>query len=169
MGATVVYQLRRTNQETYPAEHAVFWLVGAIYVLTLVYSFLLPRVLEIQQLHLFAWVQSAVDVVLVTLLVLATGYQESLFLFAYLLIIIEAAALLSRRHAFLFAAVCQVMLLGLLSASLLGWTRLWAFLRQPSPLELYDFLYVFLVYGSAFFWWRCCRAILRSFCVQAVN
>ncbi len=151
MGATVAYQLRRSAHEAYPAENAVFWLVGAVYVLTLLYSFLLPRLSEHRQLHGFAWIQSAVDVLLVTLLVLATGYQESLFLFAYLLIIIEAAALLSRRYAFLFAAICQVMLLGLLSASLLGWTRWLGFLRQPASLELYDFLYVFLVYGSAFF------------------
>ncbi|MCB9642839.1 MAG: PAS domain S-box protein [Myxococcales bacterium] len=151
MGATVAYQMRRSTQEIYPTENFVFWLVGAMYFFTLLYSFILPRLRSFALLERFATWQISGDLLLVTLLVLATGCQESLFLFAYLLVIIEASVLLSRKTTFLFAAVSQVMLLILLTASLLGWVKLLVFVRQPSPLEIYDFLYVLLVYGSAFF------------------
>ena len=151
MGATVAYQLRRYSSDLYPTENFVFWLVGATYFLTLVYSFLLPRLPTLQHLRSLAGVQIVGDLFLVSLLVLATGCQDSLFLFLYILVILEASMILARKTAFFFSFISLLMLALLLTVSLQGWLRTISFIRRPSVLEVYDFIYVLLVYGSAFF------------------
>src|SRR5437588_7996052 len=50
------------------------------------------------------------DVVMISLLVYATGLQESYFISLYLLVIIVASILFSRRIAFLAAATCFLLL-----------------------------------------------------------
>ncbi len=53
------------------------------------------------------------DVVMISLLVYSTGLQESYFIPLYLLAIIVASILFSRRIAFLIAAACFVLLAGM--------------------------------------------------------
>src|ERR1700738_4624959 len=50
------------------------------------------------------------DVVMISLLVYSTGLQEIYFILLYLLVIIVASILFSRRIAFLIAAICFVFL-----------------------------------------------------------
>src|SRR5216683_2809393 len=54
--------------------------------------------------------QVAGDVVMISLLVYSTGLQESYFISLYLLVIIVASILFSRRIAFLTAAICVLLL-----------------------------------------------------------
>src|SRR5437762_4616112 len=56
--------------------------------------------------------QVAGDVVMISLLVYATGLQESYFISLYLLVIIVASILFSRRIAFLVTATCFLLLAG---------------------------------------------------------
>src|SRR5258706_6784755 len=57
--------------------------------------------------------QVAGDVVMISLLVYSTGLQESYFILLYLLVIIVASILFSRRTAFLTAATCFLLLAGM--------------------------------------------------------
>src|SRR5207248_7160836 len=57
--------------------------------------------------------QVAGDVVMISALVYATGLQESYFISLYLLAIIVASILFSRRAAFITAAACVVFLGGM--------------------------------------------------------
>src|SRR5947208_77516 len=57
--------------------------------------------------------QVACDVVMISALVYATGLQESYFISLYLLAIIVASMLFSRRAAFITAAACVVCLGGM--------------------------------------------------------
>src|ERR1700736_4542690 len=57
--------------------------------------------------------QVACDVVMISALVYATGLQESYFISLYLLVIIVASILFSRRVAYAVAAVCVGFLGGL--------------------------------------------------------
>jgi len=57
--------------------------------------------------------QVAGDVVMVSLLVYSTGLRESYFISLYLLVIIVASILFSRRVAFLIAAACFLLLAGM--------------------------------------------------------
>src|SRR5579885_3011424 len=60
------------------------------------------------------------DVVLVSLLVYATGLQESRFIWLYLLVIIVASMLFSRRAAFLTTVTCLVLLGGTIALAQFG-------------------------------------------------
>lgn len=57
--------------------------------------------------------QVASDVIMVSLLVYATGLQDSYFLLLYLLVIIVASILFSRRMTFLTAVACLILLGGM--------------------------------------------------------
>src|SRR5436853_7833583 len=57
--------------------------------------------------------QVAGDVVMISLLVYSTGLQESYFISLYLLVIIVASILFSRRIAFLTAGTCLSLLAGM--------------------------------------------------------
>jgi two-component system sensor histidine kinase PilS (NtrC family) len=58
--------------------------------------------------------QVAGDVVMISLLVYSTGLQESYFILLYLLVIIVASILFSRRIAFLVTATCFLLLAGMI-------------------------------------------------------
>jgi two-component system sensor histidine kinase PilS (NtrC family) len=57
--------------------------------------------------------QVSTDVVVISALVYTTGLQESYFIFLYLLVIIVASILFSRRVAFITAGICLVILGGM--------------------------------------------------------
>lgn len=148
MGGTVVFQLRSLDRPTHPTENMVFWLVGLTYGLTLFYSILFPRVRHVQR---FTSIQLSLDLFLVSVLVLATGVHESIFLFMYLLVIIGAAVLLYRRGAFLFALGSLITLGLLLAGTIVEPFREWHLFRTVVTLRLPEFFYILTVYGMAFF------------------
>src|SRR6266566_4980557 len=83
----------------------IFWItLGILHIILLRW---LPRA---------GWhggLQVAGDVVMISLLVYSTGLQESYFIPLYLLVIIVASILFSRRIAFLAAATCLLLLAGM--------------------------------------------------------
>src|SRR5947208_13287319 len=80
----------------------VFWITLGILHLILL------RWLPQAQWH--GGLQVASDVLMISLLVYSTGLQESYFISLYLLVIIVASILFSRRIAFLTAATCFLIL-----------------------------------------------------------
>src|SRR6202158_3876235 len=77
--------------------------------------FFLPLILLrcLPQARWHGGLQVAGDVVMISLLVYSTGLQESYFILLYLLVIIVASILFSRRIAFLIAATCFLLLAGM--------------------------------------------------------
>jgi two-component system sensor histidine kinase PilS (NtrC family) len=83
----------------------IFWItVGTLHII-------LVRWLPRAKWH--APLQVACDVVMISAVVYATGLQESYFISLYLLVIIVASILFSRRVAFLTAGVCVALLGGM--------------------------------------------------------
>src|SRR5437879_1616428 len=83
----------------------VFWITLGILHLILL------RWLPHAQWH--GGLQITGDVVMISLLVYSTGLQESYFISLYLLVIIVASILFSRRIAFLTSATCFMTLAGM--------------------------------------------------------
>src|SRR5258706_12837204 len=75
--------------------------------------------------------QVAGDVVMISLLVDSTGLQESYFILVYLLVIIVASILFSRRIAFLTALTCFLSLARLNARAYVGGVRR-TFARLPT-------------------------------------
>lgn len=104
-GAAIFYLQGSINRTLIPP---LFLLIGASYAEALVSALLLKKILNT---NLFTQLQIAWDLLFVSVLIFLTGGVESVFSFAYLLVIVSASFLLSRRLTIL-AAVCAVILFG---------------------------------------------------------
>jgi len=83
----------------------IFWItLGVLYAVL---------VRWIPQARWHAPLQVGIDILLITAVVYVTGVQESYFISLYLLVIIVASILFSRRMAFVTASLCLVLLAGL--------------------------------------------------------
>jgi len=90
-------------------QHQSFFLPLIIFWITLGILFLI-LLRWVPQARWHGGLQVAGDVVMISLLVYSTGLQESYFILLYLLVIIVASILFSRRIAFLVTATCFLLL-----------------------------------------------------------
>lgn len=109
LGGAAVFYLRESVETSTVVP--ILFLIGVSYVQALV-SALLLRI--VRRLNLFAQVQIVWDLLFVTALILLTGGVESVFSFAYLLVIVSASFLLSRRQTVFAAASAAILFGGLL-------------------------------------------------------
>lgn len=82
---------------------AVYGLAVVIFLLSAIYAWLLKRTTQYLSL---AYVQIALDTVIVSLIIYITGGYSSIFSFLYLLVVIYSSILLSRRDSFIMAILC---------------------------------------------------------------
>jgi len=88
--------------------------------------------------------QVAGDVLMISLLIYSTGLQESYFISLYLLVIIVASILFSRRIAFLITAACFILLAGMTFLSYTGRIPL-TYSSPPTPESLRTWLVINLL------------------------
>jgi two-component system sensor histidine kinase PilS (NtrC family) len=95
--------------------------------------------------------QIAGDVFLVSLLVYTTGLQESRFIWLYLLVIIVASMLFSRRSAFITAAVCLALLGGMILLAQFGKIpRTYATVPASQGLRIWFLTNIFAFFAVAY-------------------
>ncbi|HWR91317.1 MAG TPA: histidine kinase dimerization/phospho-acceptor domain-containing protein, partial [Desulfobacterales bacterium] len=102
LGSTVFLEFSRPQAAEAAPLFILYSLVGCIFILSLVYAVIIRRVGNLQA---FAYVQTIIDSVLVTVIVHVTGGFASLFSFLYLVVIIYSSLLLPRRGTLLIAAL----------------------------------------------------------------
>jgi two-component system, NtrC family, sensor histidine kinase PilS len=93
-------------EPTSPVMAALFGLIAVTYGLTIVYAVLLSRT---ERLRLLGSTQVALDLLSTSVLVHLTGGVESVFVFLYLLAIVGAATVLSRRGAIASTAAAVLL------------------------------------------------------------
>ena len=104
VGTLVFIQRRYT---IYPFKTAyVYYFLLSVYCLTVVYWYLLKR---IQRLSLLAYLQTSVDILLVTALTYLTGGIDSGFSLLYHLAIISSSIILYRRGGYLSASLSSIL------------------------------------------------------------
>lgn len=109
LGGASIFYLRGNVATT--AVVPLLILIGVSYAQALCSALLLRFV---KRLNLFAQVQIVWDLLFVTALILMTGGVESVFSFAYLLVIVSASFLLPRRQTVFAAASAAILFGGLL-------------------------------------------------------
>ena len=110
LGASVFVQVKETKTAFGDIQTYHYFLIAAIYCITVVYVLLLKRLPNL--IH-FAILQLVVDAVLVTAIIYATGGIESIFSFLYILTIINGSIILYRKGG-MIAASSSSILYGLL-------------------------------------------------------
>ena len=141
-GAAVFYLKGDTNHPLIPP---LFLLIGIAYAEALISAFALKK---ISNIDLFAQLQIAWDLLFITVLILLTGGVESVFSFAYLLVIVSASFLLSRRLTVLAAACAVIMFGGILDLQFFNYLHAFNLFRSASDGTFFSTLFV---HGAAFF------------------
>ena len=104
VGTLIFIQRRYT---IYPFKTAyVYYFLLSVYCLTVVYWYLLER---IKRLHFLAYLQTSVDILLVTILTHLTGGIDSGFSLLYHLTIISSSIILYRRGGYLSASLSSIL------------------------------------------------------------
>lgn len=128
-----------------PAAPFLFLLLGISYLQALLSLLMLKWIVRF---HVFAQLQLIWDLLFVTLLILVTGALDSVFSFVYLLVIVSASLLLSRRDTIFAAASAAILFGGLLDLQYFGyleWLNIYS-TGVPGP-----FMYAVFVHVVAFF------------------
>ena len=127
LGATMLFDLDEMVKPSDPLQRFTLGLIIAVYVLTVLYALILPRIRR--HLALFAHLQLFGDVLLFAALVWGTGGTESVFSFIFSLTIINGSIILYRTGALVTATTSSLAFLGLallegsgLAGRAPGWT-----------------------------------------------
>ena len=103
LGSTVILQLSEDAALFSKPLLILYGLIAGILTLSLIYAVTLPK---IRGLTLFAYAQIAMDTLVVTMIVFATGGFLSFFSFLYLVVIIYSSVLLHRKGSMVMAVFC---------------------------------------------------------------
>jgi two-component system sensor histidine kinase PilS (NtrC family) len=105
LGSTIIFQLGTSDSFLATSLLVLYGLIGGIFLLSCIYIVLLAF---IRNNLLFAYLQVAVDTVIVTLILFVTGGYASVFSFLYLVVIIYSSILLPRWGVMVIAAICSI-------------------------------------------------------------
>jgi two-component system sensor histidine kinase HydH len=105
LGSTIVLQVSDSNTSMEGSFVVLYGLIIAIFLISLIYSLLLKRV---KKEITFAFIQTGVDTLFVTLIIFVTGGFLSVFSFLYLLVIIYSSMLLPMRGTMVIAGLCSL-------------------------------------------------------------
>ena len=141
-GAAIFYLKGGANRSLIPP---LFLLIGIAYAEALVSAFALNKISNIDR---FSQFQIVWDLLFVSVLILLTGGVESVFSFAYLLVIVSASFLLSRRLTVLSAACAVIMFGGILDLQYFNYLHAFNLFRSASDGTFFSTLFV---HGVAFF------------------
>lgn len=125
--------------------YPLFVLIAVSYVQAIFSAVLLGK---IHNLNLFSQAQIVWDLLFVSILILITGGVESVFSFAYLLVIVSASFLLSRRLTILAAASSVILFGGILDLQFFNYLELFGLFRSVPDGTFFSVLFV---HSVAFF------------------
>lgn len=111
LGVAAIIQFRMPDSLSVASIRAIYIIIGATYLLSIVYAFLWKA---IKNVATNVYIQSTFDILLVTALVYVTGGIESVYSTLYPLVIIYSVLFLGRRGG-LFIASASGILYGLLT------------------------------------------------------
>ena len=104
LGSSILVQFK-DRESLAPPLLIIYALIASVYVLTFLYVVVLKR--RGSSLG-FAYIQIALDTVLVTLLIYVTGSIASVFSFLYLVVIVYASILLYKKGSLVMATLCSI-------------------------------------------------------------
>ena len=117
LGSTLLINVSDADLFSDPGTLTILGLIVGTYAATIVYALVLPR---LRTHELFAYAQLVGDVLTTLALVLLTGGTESLFVFMFSLVVMNAAIVLFRRGALVLAAVSAAVLMTIFLREWLG-------------------------------------------------
>jgi len=118
LGSTIFIHISRSKPTSALPIFVLYGIIIALFILSFLFVFLVSR---IRREVLFAYIQVAIDSVVVTLVIFVTGSFGSVFSFLYLVVIIYTSMLLYRRGSFIVAGLCSFLYFVLVGLEYLAW------------------------------------------------
>jgi two-component system sensor histidine kinase PilS (NtrC family) len=126
----------------------LYYLIGSLYFVTLVYAFLLEK---IRNLFLFAYTQLMLDVIAAILLIYVTGGVESWFSLTLIFIIISSSIILNKKAGFVIATLSSILYGMLVNLQLYDVLRIGSEGVAREPSYLYKmFVHIIFFYLTAY-------------------
>jgi len=138
LGSTLFIHVNQSYQAVESSLYTLYGIIFVLFGLSLFYSLIRSHV---QRYDLFAYVQVAIDSVVVTIVIFVTGSLDSVFSFLYLVIIIYTSILLYRKGSLIIATLCSLLYFSLVQAEYLGWIHPFDF-RDTLATSNYDWQYI---------------------------
>ncbi len=120
LGSTLFFHFSRYSLTLNTSLIILYAAIAVLLYLCLLYTALQRR--SVRE-DLLAYVQITIDSVVVTIILLVTGFFESVFVFLYLVVIIYTSILLHRRGSLVMAALCSFEYLLLVFLYYSEWLR----------------------------------------------
>ncbi len=120
LGSTLFFHFSRYSLTLNTSLIILYAAIAVLLLLCVLYTALQRR--SVRE-DLFAYVQITIDSVVVTVILLVTGFFESVFVFLYLVVIIYTSILLHRRGSLVIAALCSFEYLLLVFLYYSEWLR----------------------------------------------
>jgi len=117
LGATVLLQLSVNVSPLARPLLFIYGVICGIFLLSFIYALLLPR---ISNSKLFAYFQTSIDTVIISLIIYITGNIISAFSFLYLIVIIYSSILLNKKGGIVIATLCCLQYIGILNLEFFG-------------------------------------------------
>ncbi|MDJ0720380.1 MAG: ATP-binding protein [Desulfobacterales bacterium] len=105
LGSTLFFHLSKYGRTLNASLIILYAAIVVLLFLSLFYAVLQRRFVRED---LLAYIQIAIDSLIVTLILLVTGFFESIFVFLYLVVIIYTSMLLNRRGSLVIASLCSL-------------------------------------------------------------
>jgi two-component system, NtrC family, sensor histidine kinase PilS len=137
LGGAAIFYLKGSLRHI--SAYPLFILIAVSYAEALASVFFL---IKIKNTNFFAQIQIVWDLVFVTALIVLSGGVESIFSFAYLLIIVSASFLLSRRQTILAASGAVVLFGGLLDLQFFNYLEPFGLYRAVADGTFFTTLFV---------------------------
>ncbi len=142
LGSTMFFHLSRPNSTLSASLGILYAAISILIILSFIYALFQHR---IGREEVFAYVQIAIDSLVVTLILLVTGFFESVFVFLYLVVIIYTSILLYRRGSLIIATLCSLEYLLLVMLYYLEWLRP---LASANMLAVIDFQWHLVIFRA---------------------
>ncbi len=142
LGSTLFFHISRPDNTLSAPLGILYVAISILIILSIIYALLQHR---IGREEVFAYVQIAIDSLVVTLILLVTGFFESVFVFLYLVVIIYTSILLYRRGSLIIASLCSFEYLLLVMLYYLEWLRP---LASANMLALINFQWHLVVFRA---------------------
>jgi len=108
LGSTIILQLSESPSAIATPLVVLYGLTAGIFVLSFVYAVIIHRIQSIRSQEIFAYIQTGLDTLYVTLIIFVTGGFSSIFSFLYLVVIIYSSILLLAPGTLIVAALSGI-------------------------------------------------------------
>ncbi len=142
LGSTIIVQYGQQLNSMYPPLMLLYGIIAGVFMLSIGYAVQIYRVVNLLR---FAYIQTSLDTLIVSLIIFATGCYSSIFSFLYLMVIVYSSLMIFRRGSLYIAALSSIQYGVMLDMEYFGILKPFVQVRSLLPGDLSHVLYKIVI------------------------